>query len=199
MLGADLASIIRSGWDLLEQGASNRRSMMHTPVVASIDQHGLPDQRVMVLREADRDRRLLRFHTDIRSPKVGQIGDGAPVHILAYEGDARVQLRMSGLGRVVSDGPEADVAWAESSLFARRCYLAEHGPGSQSGEPTSGLPTQVEGRKPSEDQVAPGRKNFAVLMVRIDCMDWFSLAQAGHRRALVEWQNGVPHGRWLVP
>jgi hypothetical protein len=196
---SDIDAILESGWSLLEAGASNRKVMMHTPVVASLNHRGHPDQRVMVLRHAIRSERLLRFHTDARAPKVGQVQDGAPVHILAYEADARVQLRMSGHGWVSGDGPEADAGWQDSSLFARRCYLSHEGPGSASAVPTSGLPRQVEGRKPSEDQVAPGRKNFAVLTVRIDCMDWFSLSQTGHRRALIEWEQDCPHGRWLVP
>lgn len=199
MTEADIAAILESGWSLLEGGAANRRTMMHTPVVASINHLGHPDQRVMVLRSAERGERMLRFHTDSRSPKIDQIGAGSPVHVLAYEADARVQLRMSGHGWIDADGGDVDAAWEDSTLFARRCYLTHEGPGSASAVPTSGLPKMIEGRKPSEDQVAPGRRNFALLKVRIDCMDWFSLAQTGHRRALIEWEQGVAHGRWLVP
>jgi hypothetical protein len=197
--GKDVTAILESGWSLLEAGAANRRAMMHTLVVASLNHNGHPDQRVMVLRHTNRQERLLRFHTDARSPKVSQIGDGAPVHVLAYEADARVQLRMFGRAWVEGDGPKADAAWAESSLFARRCYLAREGSGADSAVPTSGLPRSVEGRKPSEDQVEAGRRNFAILTIRIDCIDWFSLAQTGHRRAIIEWEQGLPHGRWLVP
>lgn len=199
MTDADIAVILDSGWSLLEAGAANRRTMMHSPVIASVNHEGHPTQRVMVMREAVRHERLLRFHTDARSPKVGQIGSGSPVHVLAYEADARVQLRMSGRGWVVGDGPEAEAAWANSSLFARRCYLTREGPGSDSAVPTSGLPPSVEGRKPTEVQVTRGRPNFAVLTIRIDCMDWLNLAQTGHRRAIIEWEQGVAHGRWLVP
>ena len=195
----ELEAVLESGWGLLEAGASNRRAMMHTPVVASLNHLGHPDQRVMVLRSVSRSERMLRFHTDVRSPKIAQIADGAAVHVLAYEAEARVQLRMGGHAWIVADGAEADAAWQESTLFARRCYLGLEGPGSASAVPTSGLPKAIEGRKPSEDQVAPGRKNFALLKVRIDCMDWFNLAQTGHRRALIEWEHGVPYGRWLVP
>lgn len=196
---ADLSSILQSSWALLEAGAANRRAMMHSPVVASVNQLGHPDQRVMVLRHADPLERLLRFHTDSRSPKVEQVGDGAPVHILAYEAEARVQLRMGGQGWVSRDGLDADMAWRSSSLFARRCYLVEDAPGAASDRGTSGLPADVEGRKPSEDEVALGRPNFALLNVRIDCMDWLSLDQRGHRRALIQWSEGEPSGRWLVP
>lgn len=199
MTPAETAEILESGWSLLEAGAANRRAMMHTPVVASLNHDGHPDQRVLVLRGVERRERLLRFHTDARSPKVGQIGSGRPVHVLAYEADARVQLRMSGHGWIAGDGPETEKAWEDSTLFARRCYLSREGPGSDSAVPTSGLPKSVEGRKPSKKQVLPGRRNFCLLTVRINCMDWFNLAQTGHRRAMIEWEQGLPHGRWLVP
>ena len=178
--------------DRLQQAASDRRSPMHTPVVATCD----ADVRVMVLRVYDPASRTLRFHTDIRAPKCAAIGEGSPVGVLFYDRDAKIQLRARGAGRIEHRTPAADAAWEESSTYARRCYLGE-GPGAVSDGPTSGLPDWVEGEKPTEAEVAPAREHFAILLVELAEVDWFFLHNDGHRRALVDMASG--EGRWLAP
>ena len=174
----------------LSECAQDRRSAMHTPVVATAD----ADARVMVLRDFDTDSWTLRFHTDARAPKCALIGAGAPVGVLFYDRDARLQLRCRGTGRIEGYGPIADAAWEESTTFARRCYMGE-GPGTPSDEPTSGLPDWIEGEQPTEEQVAPVRDHFAVLLVELAEVDWFSLSNDGHRRAVVTRDSG----RWIAP
>jgi pyridoxamine 5'-phosphate oxidase len=194
-----LAAALDSAWGLLGEGARSRKSPVHTPVMASIDADGLPTQRVLVLREADRDAARLRFHTDARSPKVAELGDGAAVHALAYHPDAAVQLRIGGTGRVLRDAVAVDRVWAQSTLFARRCYLAEAAPGAALDEPGSGLPHWVEGREPDTRELRPARANFAVLMVDVERIDWLHLANSGHRRAMFDRVDGAWGGRWVVP
>ncbi len=177
--------------DRLERAANDRRSPMHTPVVATAD----ADLRVMVLRDFDRESWTLRFHTDARAPKTSVIASGAPVGALFYDRRGKLQIRCTGRGRIEYDGPVADLAWASSDNFARRCYLGE-GPGAASSEPTSGLPPEFEGIKPTDEQLAPARGNFAVLLVEVETIDWFSLDQAGHRRAIIEKGGGA---RWVAP
>ncbi|MEO9463372.1 MAG: pyridoxamine 5'-phosphate oxidase family protein [Marinomonas sp.] len=179
----------------LERGASQRKSAMHTPVVATAD----ADQRVMVLREFDAAKRRLRFHTDARSPKCGGIGDSAPVSVLFYDFDTKTQIRARGTGRIEHYGPVADAAWESSTTFARRCYLAEDAPGAVSQMGTSGLPEWAEGIQPSEDQVAPARENFAVLLVTLERLDWLYLDNSGHRRAVFTDGAEGWAGEWAVP
>lgn len=182
---------------LIVHGATNRRSDMHTPVVGSAD----GDMRVMVLREYDAASRALRFHTDARSPKSAVIGEGgSTVNVLLYDREAKTQIRARGMGRIECVGPVADAAWKESTNFARRCYLAEDAPGTVSAGGTSGLPGWAEGIQPSDDQIAPARENFAVLMVKLDRLDWLYLANSGHRRAVfTASKRGDWDGQWVVP
>ncbi len=194
----DFDGIAETAWSLLAAGAGDRRHAMHTPVVASVDADGLPQARVMVLRAADAAAATLRFHTDARSPKVAELA-GRPVSVLAYDPAAAVQLRLSGIAAVLGDDPVADVAWAASTPFARRCYLAEAAPGTAAPEPTSGLSAAIEGRKPSLDDLAPARPNFAVVVVTVTRIDWLHLAQGGHRRALLTRQDPGWQGQWRVP
>ncbi len=176
----------------LNDGATNRRSAMHTPVVATAD----ADARVMVLRGFDRAEWRLRFHTDARSPKCAMIGDGAPVGVLFYDREAKLQVRCRGRGWIETDTPLVDAAWQESTNFARRCYLGE-GPGAASDTPTSGLPAWAEGVEPEDEQLIDARKNFALLMVELVEADWFSLAHTGHRRAIIQLASG--EGHWVSP
>ena len=165
---------------------------MDTPVVAIAD----ADARVMVLRGFDRVGWRLRFHTDARSPKCKVIGEGAPVGVLFYDRDAKLQVRCRGRGRIGTDTSLVEEAWASSTNFARRCYLGE-GPGAVSDTPTSGLPEWAEGVEPDADQLVSARENFAVLLVELQEADWFSLAHTGHRRAIIQLASG--EGRWVSP
>lgn len=174
----------------LGDAAGDRRSPIHTPVVATGD----ADARVMVLRDFDADRWVLRFHTDARSPKVAVIGNDPRVAVLGYDPAAKLQLRLRGEGRILRAGAMVDDAWAESTAFARRCYLGE-APGDGADGPTSGLPPQFEGSEPGEVDLAVARENFALLLVEVAEADWFSLAHTGHRRALLTRSGG----RWIAP
>ena len=190
----DFDSIRRDIAQRLAAGAQDRRSAMHTPVVATVDGEGRADARVMVLRAFDAEAMTLRFHTDARAPKCAAVEAGGSVAVLFYDRQAKLQLRCRGEGRIERDTQAADAAWEESTTFARRCYLGE-GPGAVSDAPTSGLPDWAEGIQPSEAQVAPAREHFAILLVDLHEIDWFSLSNDGHRRAL--FVNG--EGRWIAP
>jgi pyridoxamine 5'-phosphate oxidase len=192
-------AILDAAWTLLETGAASRHSAAHHLVVASLNSVGLPDQRVMILRDANRATATLRFHTDARSPKITQLSDHAPVHALLYDPEAKVQLRLSGTAYAETDTSAADAAWASSTTFARRCYMAEAAPGTPSIQPTSGLPYWIEGEKPSEVQVAPARPNFAIVRLTLTEIDWLHLANSGHRRAQLERNGERWHGNWVVP
>lgn len=148
----------------------------------------------MVLRSFDPLDWRIRFHTDVRSPKVSVVESDPRVTILAYDRDAKLQLRLAGRGRIVREGHVVDEAWAASTNFARRCYLGA-GPGEISSMPTSGLPPEYEGIEPEDEALRPARANFAVLQVEVLEADWFCLAHTGHRRAIVTRDGG----RWVAP
>ncbi len=185
---------------IVEDGVKNRRSASHHPVVASVEASGMPHQRVMILRDIDWDRREIRFHTDSRSDKIGQYEGRTQSSILIYDEQAKVQIRMSGSAHV-GDREITDVAWSGSTPFARRCYMAETSPGSIAPAPTSGLPSWIEGKQPDEEQLAPARPNFAVLLINFDTVEWLYLANSGHRRARWQWDPTIQDwsGDWLIP
>lgn len=179
----------------LTRAVKDRNSPLHTPVVTTADANA----RVMVLRAFDAEDWTLRFHTDIRSPKCAMIGAGAPVGVLGYDRAAKLQLRLQGKGRVETDSALVQQVWAESTNYARRCYLGD-GPGALSDAPTSGLPDWAEGIQPTDEQVMPARENFAVLLIELASLDWFHLMHDGHIRAqFTRREGGDWQGRWVVP
>jgi pyridoxamine 5'-phosphate oxidase len=196
----DLALSLAETQRIISEGAINRRAAAHHPVVATVDTDGVPQQRVMILRHVDWVSRELRFHTDRRSAKIGQAKGAQIASMLIYDESAKVQLRMTGSIRVLSNGI-ADDAWASSTTFARRCYMAVDAPGGVSESPTSGLPEWIEGKQPDEAQLSDARANFAVLIVTVERLEWLYLANAGHRRAWWHWDDAACDwsGGWLVP
>ena len=192
-----LTEIHTHAWRLLVRGASDRRSPVHTPVVASVTANGAPDARVMVLRAADREAATLRFHTDARSPKCAALA-GKPVSVLAYHPGEAVQLRIAGSARIHTHGEAVERIWAQSTAFARRVYLTTGAPGTLVATASSGLPEAIEGQKPDEADLVPARANFALVVVQIAEIDWLHLAQSGHRRARFCADDGWA-GQWLLP
>ena len=181
----------------LGQAARSRKAAMHTPVVGTAD----GDLRIMVLRACDAELTQLRFHTDARSPKVALLRDQPEISLLAYDPAERIQIRARGLARVEQYGPVADAAWVTATTFARRCYLTASAPGAFAAEPWSGLPPEIEGVNPTEEQLLSARANFAVVLVTLMELDWLYLAHNGHRRArFSRGDAGQPwQGTWVVP
>lgn len=174
----------------LSQAAADRRSAMHTPVVVTGD----ADARIMVLRAFDAEQWRLRFHTDSRAPKVAVLSHDPRIAVIAYDREENIQLRMRGRGWIEYGGTAVETAWEASTNFARRCYLGA-GPGEPTPRATSGIPPQFEGIEPTADDLASARRNFAILLVDIEEIDWFCLAHSGHRRAILTRDDG----RWVTP
>lgn len=197
----DLALSLEEAWSLLGVGLTNRHSPAHMPTVATVDANGAPQLRVMVLRDVSRDARTLRFHTDSRSIKAEQLRQNSATSVLIYDHVAKIQIRLSGKTNLMMAGGLTDTAWSTSTPFARRCYMADAAPGTPLTEPSSGLPSWIQGKQPEEEQLTDFRVNFAALLVEIETIEWLYLANAGHRRARWQWdaaQNSWV-GSWLIP
>ena len=63
---------------LLEDAVDNAKSIFHTPTLCISD-----SPRTVVLREYDKENRLLRFHTDLRSKRLNQQKIG-PKHMFIH-------------------------------------------------------------------------------------------------------------------
>ena len=189
----DLELSFAKAWDVIEPGASKRTSPAHTPVVGTVDQQGHPQLRVMVVRKANQDTRLLRFHTDLRSFKISETARDNRASVLMYDPGEKLQLRLAGTAWVEHEGESVDAAWRDSTTFARRCYMAEAAPGTAADVPMSGLPPWIEGKQPDEADLVDARQNFALLWFQVVSLEFLYLANSGHRRAKWFWNEGPRH------
>lgn len=176
----------------------NRRSPLHTPVVCSVADTG-PAPRIMVLREVTPRLGRLRFHTDARSSKVDQIGAEAPIAVIGYDPEGRIQLIVRGAGRIEKSGETAEMAWHAAAPSSRRCYLAAHAPGTLVDEATSGIPEHLLLRAPTLQESEAGRPNFSVLLIDVQEIEWLRLTSCGNRRAIFRRSGEEWHGNWITP
>ena len=83
--------------------------------------------------------------------------------------------------------------------MSRQCYLGDKAPGSDVAEATSGLSEIIENFNYSKEESELGYKNFCVIEVLIQSIDWLYLAAKGHRRAFFLLKNNSLEKKWLIP
>jgi hypothetical protein len=175
-----LDDVWASAWSLLVHGQRQRQHSFHQGVLATMSARG-PAARYVVLRGVDRERGVLAFHTDARSPKLAEI-QAMPKVSWCFHGQ-HVQLRLRGTASIHRNDAPADNAWQLCSNAMRRAYLAEQPPGSRCDGPVAGAYSAEDGAPLRPDQVERARANFALVQVRLVELDWLHLAASGHRRA----------------
>lgn len=190
----DLDATLAEAWRLIAQGVADRQAAFHHPVLATVGAGGEPQARTVVLRGCEVRQRVLRFHTDARSAKAGEVAGGARICLHFYDPVAKIQLRATGQAQLHHDDASADAAWAGSGLLSRQCYGIAPGPGTVIGAADAfSLPL------PTEEAIAPGRANFLAVTVRVDRLEWLFLAIGGHRRARFDWTGDSLAACWLAP
>ena len=161
------------------------------------------NQRTVVLRDVDGVRRLLIFHTDVRSGKVSDIRQHAEVSLLFYDPAIRVQVIARGTAAIHTDDDYADQLWSESAPASLKMYLGHLPPGSISARPDCNEPESVRGCVPEQGEIQAGRCNFAVIVVSISELEWLQLSRDGNYRARFIYRRDDDtirnEGQWLIP
>jgi hypothetical protein len=189
-----LDELLDFAWSMLEEACKDRSKPMHLVQVATSGLDGRPKARTVVLRRADRSRRIIRFHTDARSAKVDEIARNPFAEIHAYDPAVKIQIRMSGSASVHS-APEDEVAaaWNASRSVSRNCYRMEPGP----GEPiTSGGDYTLPSASGESDI---GLARFRTVVTAIDSIEVVTLAHNANRRARFEFTGSQMNAFWLAP
>lgn len=187
---ADLDSVAAEAWRRLVRGAADRKSAFHTMTVATVRADGAATARTVVLRGVDPARRVLRFHTDRRAPKLGDLARDPRVCLLLYDHGAKIQLRLDGVAEVAPAGELTDRLWAGTRPQGRAVYAQVPAPGTLLDDPADG--------DAAEDETF-GRGNFTPVEVRVTRLDLLYLHVAGHRRAVFDWTDGAVAAAWIAP
>jgi 3-hydroxyisobutyrate dehydrogenase len=172
----------------LSNAVKNRRHPLHQLYLATV-QGVCPELRTIVLRQASLPRALMRFHTDFRSDKIQEINKNSQVSLLGYHPSQKYQLRFKGTVGVHNRDVLCEEIWGGLSASSKRCYCIDPGPGSLLQNPGSGLPAELEGFAPNQQQWEKAFQNFAIGIVRFDVLDWVFLHAQGSRRAQFTWKS----------
>lgn len=180
-------------WAQLQRGVSDRRSLWHTPTIATVDERGGPELRTVVLRGASSVDWTLRFHTDRRSNKFAQLHAAPLIALHVYDPKQKLQIRISGRASLHWDDDLANKAWDATQPMSRLAYAQVPRPGEK-------LTTADIARVTGGHHDQEARANFAAVVIHAATIDWLSLAAGGHRRALLERAAfGQFSGHWLAP
>lgn len=189
----NLAEIDRSAWAELETAAIDPQSGFRFVNLCSVDGSGRPQARMVVLRQADAEKRTLEIHTDIRSGKWLEIAKNSAATVLGFSAASRTQLRLQGTARLHAPGsPIAAEAWDKLSPWTRSTYA-----GGPPGDATDG--ETAAPANPDDD--ADGKRFFGVVIFTAESLDWFELRRADNRRAVFDYDpaGALTDARWVNP
>lgn len=172
----------------LSRGVLDAKSAFHWPTLITTDERGVAQARTVVLRGFDALDFELTAFTDRRSQKVVEIERNPFAGMHVYDKATRVQLRLEGQARVECSGPAWEQGWQRASQGSLLDYQRTPGPGSP-----------VHHLEDISQDVGCGKKNFALLRVRLRRVDYLHLGAERHRRACFSIDNANVSGEWLVP
>lgn len=191
----DLRAIESRIWDELARSVQPRtradepRHGWRRCALATLGPLG-PMVRSVVLRDLERDRRVLVVYTDARSPKVAQLRADPRGELLCWCDRLGWQLRLRCRIEVQTDGLDVTARWARVRHSpAVHDYLSPLPPGHPLAGPGDGL----DGAAPPPPERV--REAFALMLMQVEAVDWLELHPLGQRRAAFDAEGA----RWLVP
>ena len=174
---------------ILSDAVGNAKTLFHSPTVSSIEDSKIVS-RVMVLREFNLEKRLMRFHTDYRAPKIKQFKNNSVASVVGYDPILKVQIKLQGNIEPHYQNSVTRNAWDGSTTRSKKCYSVKGGSSFKIDNPRE--------YDLKDGNIDDGYINFAVLIFTFDSLEFLHLKSSGHRRALHTW-NDVYKSSWLVP
>ena len=182
--------------ELLENGANERDHDFHIMTFCTIGKVGV-EARSVVLRNFDKEKNIIRFHTDYRSPKLNDIKNNPNTVCLVYSYKLKTQLRIKTQSSIHYEDSIWNAAWDSTGLSSRKCYLTKYDPSRNIDEKDDGLPLELKGKTPSLKQSEEGKKNFCVVDNKILEMDYLFLKSSGHERMQLDFNSNK--FSWIAP
>jgi 3-hydroxyisobutyrate dehydrogenase len=187
----DLKKINTYCWQLLRDGVTSYKKPFHFGVFITMSDI-FPEARTVIVRSVDEEKKIIRFNTDIRSPKVRQLQENPNVSWLFYDSSLRIQLRCKAFASVHTGDEIADEGWRQARLNCKLTYTSPNTPGVILDEP---FLLDLNRTDVSEFELNEARKNFSIVQTRVVSMDWAFLHYQGNRRAFFDYQNH--HESWI--
>ena len=185
----NISETLETADKILTDAVDDSSTLFHTLVVSLFNGKKV-SSRVMVLREFDLKKRIMRFHTDHRAEKVQYISNQSSVSVLGYDPALKVQIKLQGKIKVHYDDEVTQMAWERSSNRSKKCYTVKGGSSKQIKDPYD---YDIQEFEPES-----GYKNFSVLIFSFHSLEYLYLKRSGHRRAIHKW-DAEYNCSWLVP
>ena len=187
----DLEHLSVSVWSQLAAAIDDPQHPYWLLSMATVGLDHSPESRLLVLREVDADDFALSFHTDIRSQKWKQLGSNPDTALSGYDPINRVQVRFKGKSTLFDYRSEMNQqVWNSLSMDRKKLCSGDIPANPVNSSPDSN-------NQYAEDLAA---KNFGIIRVNIQHLDWLILDPASHRRALIDYaHSGLIQGRWVNP
>ena len=187
----DLVLLETAIWQLLARGAVDSRHAFKLCSLATVTPQGLPDTRMVVLRQCDKALKTLSFHTDARSGKMGQLAGQPQVCMLFWDPKQSLQLRVYGLAQLHHLNETALAKVQNLPAGQKELFGFEAAPGSV--RVATGVSPTFK-----EELVA---RHFCWINLKVTRIDALHLGRSGvHTRACFEYAENDSIARyWLVP
>ena len=170
-----LDTMLEKAFKTISNGVENTKSYFHTPTVCTFEGQDI-SARTVVLREFNEQERILRFHTDQRSPKIFQIRENNIATVHAYDQEEKIQIRLKGSIEIHHQDSITKNAWKNTREMSKECYSVKDSPSKEMGY-----------------------ENFAVNLFTFQYLEILYLKRSGHRRAMFKWDNDEIKKNWLIP
>ena len=186
--------ILDNVWKELNLGLSKSKHPFHIFSICTIN-NNKPDSRYVVLRDVNKDDKVLTFHTDKRSKKIKHIEAKNSACALFYDQQQKIQLRLYGDIYEVEDKLKIKERWKKSKNMSKLCYLNKIPPGEV-------IQTSKEYIYDENDlnYIENGIENFSVINIKISKIDWLNLNHKGHERMIISFlSNNAVKFEWVAP
>lgn len=191
-----LADLHQVCWDQLQKACIDKKHPMREISLATIGEGQSVAQRMVVLRQAERQDRSIITYTDIRANKVAELRQNPQLHYLAWHPKLRLQIRLQATASLHHDDEIQRSAWQQLDYFARTLYSAKIAPGKNISDIRMGVDAYLH---PSEVDTEPWCQNFVLIKAQVHRLECLVLGREKQLRARFEYSQESYQANWLVP
>ena len=191
----DFQETLEIEWGCLSDSIKSANHPFHHFVLSN-SINDVPESRTIILRTINKQKRLIGFNTDKRSPKYKALVKNNSVSVLFYDEERKIQLRIKGKTYLSSETKRRKT-WDEMALESRLCYMGKFSPSSTITKYEPNIPLQKI-TEISNKEYSKGYINFISFEIIIDSIDWLYLHSSGHKRIKFELNDNNIKSYWLA-
>ena len=181
--------ILKSEWENIDLGIQKAKHDYHSFALSTISKNG-PDSRTVILRDFDKDKPAIWFHSDKRSKKILHLKKDERVSALFYDKSRKVQLRINGIANVEENINTNKKIWELMKPESKICYMGPYSP-SQSINQFEPNTLEKSAHEINQEDENLGLSRFCRIGIQIKKLDWLKLDYKGHQRLEFKFDKEV--------